>query len=54
MHEKKGLKADQSPGAAMTTPAVDVELFSSKHAVTAVFSQPADGAVCGDAAIDDC
>ena len=38
----------------MPTPAVNVQLLSSTNSITAVVSQSADGAICRNAAVDDC
>ena len=43
----------QGACAAVPTPAVNVQLFSSTNSITAVVSQSADGAICRYAAIND-
>lgn len=48
------MKLYQSACAAMTAPTVNVQLLSSTDSITAVVSQPADGTICRNAAIDDC
>ena len=44
---------DQSPGPAMTAPAMNVHLLSSFDSITAIISQAADGAVRCNAAVND-
>ena len=47
-------RTDQSSSSTMSTPAVNVQLLPGSDAITTVFSQSADSAVFGDAAVYDC